>query len=250
MGENILALALISIAALVQGYSGFGFGIVAMALLVLSGLPLESGALMATFVGVAVIATLLWLSWSNGPIHWRGVGLLLIGALIGLPIGYWFLSRFGAGPAPQLVLGTLLILFAIYGLFRRRGTVRLPQTAAIPLGMLSGFVGGAFISGGPPAVVYLSGQADDPRIMKPSIQMILLIILFMRIAFAATLGDLDDTDLWMHTALTIPAALIALWLGHQLSRIGSAGFHRMMAQIALGLFGLLLIGLTLQRGFA
>lgn len=211
--DSVAAILLISFAALVQGYSGFGFGIVAMALLALMRLPLVGGAMVVTFVGTIVVAGLLWLSRKNGKIDWRSIGLLLLGAMLGLPLGYWFLLRFGDLPIGRVVLGVILVTFSTYGLVRKRGTVRMPISAAGPLGLRSGFVGGAFVSGGPPVVVYLNGRAEDPRVMKPSIQAIFLIMLFMRIAMAGAPGDLWSSTVWIQTAMTVPVALAALWGG-------------------------------------
>jgi uncharacterized membrane protein YfcA len=245
--DNLLLVILIGVASLIQGYCGFGFGIVAMALLAMTGMPLEAVALVVTFVGTGVIAWLLWLSWKDGKVVWRAVRSLLIGALFGLPLGYVFLVRFGDQPIGRLVLGVVLLIFSLVGLLKQGGTFRVPHRWGVLMGWLSGVIGGAFVSGGPPVVIYLQGQVDDPRVIKSSIQTVFLLMMFMRIVAAGTTGLLADRSVWWLTFLAVCPAMILLWLGHWLSRFGTASFHRLAAQVMIGLFGLGLIGLNLRE---
>jgi hypothetical protein len=239
----------IAIAAFVQGYGGFGFGIIAMALVGLLSPSLASASTVVMIVATPVVAWLMKLSWRDGPIDWRNIGRLFAGALVGIPLGYWFLLAFGDQPLGRFVLGVVLFGFCVVGLLTGRGRVPMGKAWGLPMGAISGFIGGAFVSGGPPVVVYLYAQGDDPRAMKPTIQVIFLVMLLMRIVAAAGTGALARPRVWMLAGLSLPLATALLAAGHWLSLRAKVTTFRLAVQALIGLFGLLLMALTYPHIF-
>jgi uncharacterized protein len=231
----------IAIAAFVQGYGGFGFGIIAMALVSIVSGNLEASSSVIMIASTILVLWLLKLSWKDGTIDWPNIGRLFFGALIGLPFGYIFLIKFGDLPIGRIALGVVLVGFCIVGLFSGREGLRMKKFFGIPMGILSGFVGGAFVSGGPPVIVYLYGQTKDPRSMKPTIQIIFLIMLLMRLIAAGTTGALWDFGVLKLSAISLPLAALLLTFGHWLSSFVSAKIFRLAVQGLIGLFGVLLI---------
>ncbi len=230
-------------AAFVQGYAGFGFGIVTVGLLaaLLPAGLLEVTAL-ATLLATATMTAFLALSRSRKPVAWRHVARLVAGIALGLPLGLWFVASFSEQPVARLALGGLLLAFAVHAMVGTQRRYRLPPRAAPPLGMLGGFISGAFSTGGPPLVVYLYSQTDDPRDMKATVKATFLITCLYRLGVLSVAKPAMMLGLIPTALLCLPAVLAMLFLGHRLSmRAGVATFHAVVYGL-IGLLGVLTAG--------
>ena len=239
--ETILAVvAAIAVAAFVQGYAGFGIGIVSITLLAF--LPRGMAGLTAVISLCATVAILLLLRLSHAErgVDWASAWRLIAGAAVGMPLGYWFIHAFGDRPVFRIALGAALLAFAGNGLFGRRVQRKLPRWVGVPAGVCSGFLSGAFVSGGPPVVIYLYSRTDDPRDMKATIQFVFLANLAYRHTAIALTGDYTISVLAL-AAWAAPVGAIALYLGHRLSRRGSVALFRKVVFTLIALFGVVLI---------
>ena len=214
----LTAVVMIGVASLVHGYGGFGFGIIGMTGFALLDVDLERMSVVVTICAAVMIARLLLVSRREHPVHWLKMGLLFVGVLAGQPVGYWFIRTFSDHPSVRLVFGAVLVAFALYGLRKRTQRRALPLWSATPIGLLSGFTGGAFVSGGPPTILYLYSQVDDPREMKPTVQAIFLAGVTYRLLLIGTTGAGFSGEILLTAALAVPASLVALTIGHRASR--------------------------------
>ncbi len=153
-GSAALVLAAVSLAGFVQGMTGFGFGLVAMALLPLL-LDIESTANLVLLLNTLATGGMLFVyrkhyAWPMG----RG---LILGCCCGVPLGYYVLVT-----APHRLLlqslGVILIAFAANDLLGRDRGRKLAASLGFPLGLVSGGLGGALNVGGPPAIAYVYAQ--------------------------------------------------------------------------------------------
>jgi uncharacterized membrane protein YfcA len=232
----LAVIVVVALAALIQGYAGFGFGITAVSLFALLPLPIERMTLVITCCAIAVTAAIAVVSHRVGGIDWRRVGLLLVGSMLGMPLGYVFICRFGDRPAFRLALGVTLVAFGLGELLRPGKARRLPAVAGLPVGVLAGFLSGAFTAPGPPVVLYLFSQVDDPRRMKATIQAFFFSSSLWRLAVVGV-GIGYSADILALAGIGILAVLPALVVGHRLSRHGSPARFRRMAGGFLILFG-------------
>ncbi len=240
------AVFAVVLAAAVQGYGGFGFGIVAMAVLAMLRVPMESASAFVTVAATLLVAVLAWLSRRDGKIAWDQVALICAGALVGVPLGYLFLVTFGDQPAGRVVLGLVLVGFCIAGLLKPPAGRGKSSGPALPVGVLSGFLGGAFVTGGPPVVLYLYSRAKDPRTMKPTIQVIFLVVCIFRLATAAGSKVFFRRDVKIASAISAPLALVLLGLGHHLSCKSSPAVFARVVQMIIGLTGAVLVVRAIQ----
>src|SRR5690606_19468104 len=91
-GSAAFLLAAILGAAVVRGFSGFGFSALVVAATGLVSDPLNA---VAVVLFCEVVMTLQAARGIAGHIDWRRVGLLLAGAVIGLPLGVHWLIAIG-----------------------------------------------------------------------------------------------------------------------------------------------------------
>jgi len=98
----------------------------------------------------------------------RATAIMVAGALAGVPIGTWFLSRLDPVTTRWIISGfvTALLALLISG-WRYRGK----DHAAISIGVggLSGFCSGLAQTGGPPIVGYWLGRPIDSKIARANI---------------------------------------------------------------------------------
>jgi len=235
-----VSMALLGIAAFVQGYGGFGFGIVCMSLLVFTPIDLERGAALATMVSLPLIFILMHWSSARAKPRWKLVVVLFVGIMIGQPIGYAMLDTLSGQPIFQVVFGFTLIAFAVYG-FRGRIRHALPSWSALPIGILSGVISGAFISGGPPLVIYLYSRVRDPREMKATVQALFLLGSAFRFVLVLFSEKGVDSNMVSTGLLCLLVVLPILWLAHWLSVKSSTLLFTRVVYALLGAAGLLVI---------
>jgi uncharacterized protein len=154
-----LAIAVFGVfaAALLRGFTGFGFGLAAVPLL---SQVLAPAKVVPFVVVLQVIVGVVGLRSAFRVCNWHAVAGLSPGMVLGIPIGVLALTAFPANPV-RLAIGGV-ILASVLLLWRG---IRLPPrpsrvlTAAV--GLAAGVMNGLASMGGPPIVVYL--MALSPR---------------------------------------------------------------------------------------
>src|SRR5262249_36806640 len=145
-----LSSAAILLAAIVRGFSGFGFSLLSITAISLI-VPVSQIVPSIFLLEVAASLNMIPSIWRD--IHWTSLRWLMVGYVIGLPVGTYLLIAAPTDPA-QIVLGILVIGTAILML---RG-FRLEETpgpaASTATGAASGLLNGAFGIGGPPIVLF------------------------------------------------------------------------------------------------
>src|SRR5215813_7946121 len=121
MGEEIIAAlaaswplllassAAIFLAAVVRGFSGFGFSLLAITAISLF-MPAREIVPSIFLLEVAASLNLIPSIWRE--IDWRGIAFLLVGYVIALPFGVYALANVPAPPM-QLALGLFVISTAL-----------------------------------------------------------------------------------------------------------------------------------------
>jgi len=148
----ICAIALVCGTA--RGFSGFGSALIFMPLASSIAAPRLVAALLLIIDFVAA-APLVPNAWKHA--DRKATAVIVFGALIGVPIGTWFLSRLEPVTTRWIISGfvTALLLLLLSG-WRYRGKDH--ATLSIAIGGLSGFCSGLAQTGGPPIVGYWLGR--------------------------------------------------------------------------------------------
>ncbi len=203
----LVAVGVLSLAGFVQGLTGFGFGLVAMALLPsLLGMP-EAQAIV-TLTGIAACLTRTCISLPH--VQWSSIGRLWLGAAIGVPLGFSLLAA-----APQaLVLRWLgaaicaMVLFEIA--VARRRQVSLPPWTGWGIGLTSGALSGAFNIGGPPLVAYIYDRPWTKEQQVATLNGIFVGSGLIRLALLLGYGELRSTAIESAAWATVPMAAAIL----------------------------------------
>src|SRR3984885_13450500 len=159
----ICAVAFVSGTA--RGFSGFGSALIFMPLASSLAGPRLVAALLLIIDFVAA-APLVPNAWKHA--DRRATGVMVLGALIGVPVGTWFLSRLDPVTTRWIISGfvSALLLLLLSG-WRYRGPDHV--VLSVGIGALSGFCSGLAQTGGPPIVGYWLGRPIASHIARANI---------------------------------------------------------------------------------
>ena len=245
----ILIMSVAALAAFVQGYAGFGYGVLSMTIFSFLALDIERASVVVTLISLAVMGLLFFLSRPTSKMVWKRILLIMCGALIGSPLGYWFIVVYGKQPLFNVVFGIVLLYFSASGILSPHLRRRIHAVLAVGIGTVAGFISGAFVSGGPPVVLYLYSQTGDPREMKASLQAVFFMMSVYRLILVGAGGIGYSKEMLLVSLCAIPAVAAALLVGHALSRRTSAELFRKTVYALLGLIGIILLGRGLRGLF-
>lgn len=216
------------LAGMVRGFAGFGAAMVMT--------PVFS-ALYGPAVGVAlclmleVVVVLPLLPGVVRLVDWRRIGLLLIAAAVGVPIGNLVLTLSEPEPVrwaiSAIVLGAVVLLASGW---RFSGQPRTATTLAA--GASSGFLNGLSGMAGPPiAFYYLAGDETVTRVRANLTTYFVFVDLLAIIFFISR--DLVDWTTGMQALLLAPAVVLGGLLGNHLFPLASESFYRRLALVLL-----------------
>ena len=209
---------LIGLGAFTQGFTGIGFGIIVLAGIAFTPWDFERATVVLNLLLLVLNSSIIYASRKEGRISWRLVGYMLVGAIIGVPLGYRFILVFGNQPVFRLVFGVTLALFAANELFRPRIRRQLNMAFGVFAGVIGGFLSGAFNAAGPPLALFVYSRQPDPRLAKSTLQAVFLSTTIWRLANVMVFGSGITLPVIKIAALTLPVLVGATLLGHGLSR--------------------------------
>ena len=205
----ICAIALVSGTA--RGFSGFGSALIFMPLASSIAAPRLVAALLLVIdlIGSAPLIPNAWKQADR-----RATAIMALGALVGVPIGTWFLSRLEPVTTRWIISAFVfaLLLLLLSG-WRYRGK----DHAAISIGIggLSGFCSGLAQTGGPPIVGYWLGRPIASVIQRANILLFFAASDFFSLVSYALTG-LITMDAIRFSIVVGPIYGIGVWFGASL----------------------------------
>ncbi len=195
-------------AAIVRGYSGFGFSLLSISALSLVFSPAE--IIPSIFLlEIAASIHLLPSIWKD--VHWRSLLPLTLGCLIATPLGVYLLANVPARPMQlalsAFVLAATALLWKGYALKTMPGNIA--STAA---GAASGLANGAFGMGGPPVVLFYFSSPAGNIAGRASLIAFFLITDVIGLANQSVHGLVTRDAAW-HAAWFLPPLIAGVWLG-------------------------------------
>jgi uncharacterized membrane protein YfcA len=139
---------LIGLGAFTQGFTGIGFGIIVLAGIAFTPWDFERATVVLNLLLLVLNGSIIYAGRKDSSINWGVVGYILLGEIIGVPLGYWFILGFGNQPVFRLVFGATLSLFAANELLRPRIRRQLNMAFGLFAGVVGGFLSGAFTAAG------------------------------------------------------------------------------------------------------
>lgn len=206
--EFIIILIVFFISSFVQSLTGFGFAIISIPVLTIfipvkHAIPL--GALCGFVVNFALFIEL------RKSIRFSELKNIFIGALIGVPLGVFFLSKANSGLI-KISLGVILLLFVIYKAALKNVEIKVKPRYAYVAGFFSGLLGGAFNTSGPPVLIYFSMKDYDKVFKKAQITGYFVVLSFFIISIHFITGLTTENVFWDFVK-SVPVVLIGIIIG-------------------------------------
>lgn len=232
----VVVLVVLFAAALTKSVLGFGESLLAVPLLTLL-LDIQTAIPLASLIASSVTILLILQSWRQIDLGatWR----LTLAAVIAIPLGVLGLKRLPMDWTTA-ALGIVLVVIGLY--YLRRPTFRARQGVywTYGCGFLAGILAGAYNMGSPPIIVYGTIRRWPPHQFRSTLQGFFFVVNSMILASHASAG-LWTPQVIQLFVLSIPAMLIAFWLGSRLSeRLATGTFERIL-YVALIVLGVMLI---------
>ncbi len=240
MTESVTTLSLLAaivlFAAFEQTLSGFGFTLIVMPFATIL-LGIQTAAPFGALVGLTLYAINL-LRYRQS-LDWARVARLGVAAAFGVPIGIWLLINLDARVV-KAALGTLLVLFAMYTLTRPRAARAISPRWIYLAGFLSGCLGGAYNTPGPPTVVYGSLQQWRKEEFRAILQALFLITASLTTASHALTQHLTPNVLTLY-AFAVPALIVGILTAAWADRWVNKDRFRVIVNVMILILGLSLL---------
>jgi uncharacterized protein len=191
-----------------RGFSGFGAALIFMPLASSMAAPRLVAALllMIDFVAAAPLVPNAWKQADR-----KATAVMVLGALVGVPIGTYFLSRLDPVTTRWIISAFVcaLLLLLLSG-WRYRGKDH--AAISIGVGTLSGFCSGLAQTGGPPIVGYWLGRPIAPPTARANIVLFFVASDFFSVVSYALTG-LITSDAIRFSLLIGPVYAIGVLIG-------------------------------------
>jgi uncharacterized membrane protein YfcA len=227
--EWAVCAVIMAAASLVLGLAGFGNALVAMAFLPYFMPPATAIAVLTIYTIVFAIAIFVPVRHHLTP---GGVALLIVGTVLGTPLGVWILVTVSASALDRIIGATLVVVVLLEwaGVYPERLTGR---RWSIGAGLCAGMMGGAVGMPGPPVVLYSTTQGWSPRTIKANLQVFFFV---NQVAILAGYwwAGLLSREVWRLSASFALPAVAGTALGILLfTRVDHARFRRVVFAVLL-----------------
>ena len=237
----IWLISAVLVAGLVRGFSGFGSALIIM--------PVASSVLAPLEAIIFLTAAELLGPLPNLPAAWREgapgeIGLMLFGALLGLPVGLWCLTLFDPVLFGWLVsaLGPVLLALVMAG-WRYRGALNGPLV--LGTGGLGGFLTGFIGIPGPPVIMLYMASTRAISVIRANFLLYLLGIDLMLFPLLIGAGLMAWPIFALGLCVGLPYVL-ANMLGARLFNPEAARLFRIVAYVVIAASAI--VGLPLWKG--
>ena len=232
----LFTIGILFVSTFIRSATGFGDALLAMPLLVLT-VGLQTATPLVAFVASTISLTILVREWRT--LELRGMWRLIFSTFIGIPLGLVLLN-FAPEKLAKAILGTLLILYGLYGL----SGLSLPQIRDEKLagifGFIAGVLGGAYNTNGPPIVIYGTLRRWSPDYFRVNLQGYFFLTNWLIIVGHGLAGLWTSQVLQLYV-YSLPAVVTGILIGEMVNkRIPKAMFSRLV-YILLVVIGVLFV---------
>ncbi|MFO7697852.1 MAG: sulfite exporter TauE/SafE family protein [Anaerolineae bacterium] len=230
--DTLTILLIILLSGLIQGITGFGFGLFAMGALVLI-MPVRDATVIVAILSLGSAALNLSSVWKQIP--WRDSWPVVLPAIPATIAGVLMLQIV---PTQVLKAGVALMILAgcaVTFWHPARPLVSRPNPAAYLTGIVGGIFGGALNMGGPPIVLYTLLRGWDKTEAKCIMSSFFLVTGVLRVGTHAVTGAATWPLVQTALLLLIPA-LAATFVGvHVFRRLSTRSFRYAAAGLLVAL---------------
>lgn len=219
--EFALLVAIVTVAGIVRGFSGFALSALVMAAATLILPPVE------------LIPLCWWLEMTASALMVRGgwkeadrrvVWGLVIGSTCGVPLGLWLTTSVPADTSKLIAL-CVIIALALTQLLKVRLAVLATRAGLYLSGLVAGIVTGLAHVGGMVVALYVLAQDSPAAKMRAALVMFLFLSSLTSMVTQLLFGVMTQTAALRGLALALPCAA-GVWIGTRFFTDRWAGYYK------------------------
>jgi uncharacterized protein len=228
--RSLLVFIAVFFGSLVVGATGFGSAAVAGAIMLFWLVPVSAVPILiaASFTTQLISLGQLW-----HILRWRGCLPLLLGGLIGIPLGVLLLQRADAD-AFRVVFGIFLVCWSGYVLLRPQlRFYKKNSTADFFVGITGGITGGAIAFPGAIPAIWCTLTRNSKEEQRGTIQAFIFIMQLCTLGYLAANSMIGRTFVPDYLKM-LPAIMLGTFVGvHLFTKINEASFRRLILLLLL-----------------
>ena len=241
MTGTLVGVGAFCVAGLVQGCTGFGCALVAAPCLLMY---FEPTFVVAVITLMSLVNTSLVSFQARRHVLPRLVGPLALGGVVGSPVGITLLVVLNPDWL-KVGVAAFVVAFALVLLSGWSKPIPNPKWSLLPIGLVSGILGGTTGISGPPVILFLANQGTPKEVFRGNIACYFTMVSCMAIS-VLTYKGLVGPEVLLKAGIFLPAMLAGTYLGVKLSHHVSEGHFRKGVVIGVGAMGLMLLATSLR----
>jgi uncharacterized membrane protein YfcA len=233
----VLATCIIIFACFIRATTGFGQNLIMTPILLLI---LDPKSVVAISIFLGLFSSLCMLPFCYKELDMKKIVPLIVGSLIGIPIGTYIIVVISASGLKMLI-GSLCVVLAIPLAMGWSLPLRREKLIGGIVGFLSGFFTSSTSIGGPPAVLYMHNQNWGKESIRSNLNIFFVIAGIITITSLYLAGVVNWDDM-LQTISLVPALLAGLGIGILVFPHISGRFFRLISMaivIIAGIIGVL-----------
>ncbi len=208
MNDSYLIAIILFIAGFVESFLGFGSALLAMPFLTIL-LGVRTATPLFAFVTLPVSLVVFFQMKKHFQL--KRLLYLIIGSLIGIPLGIFFIKYIDEKIAGK-ILACLLIGYSLYSLTFQEIVFELGTMGKLIFSTFIGFINGAFNLTGPLLVIYSNSRNWSNNQMKNALASYFIITAVFRIIFNTIFGLMTEAVVKIFV-YSLPVLVISALLG-------------------------------------
>jgi uncharacterized protein len=227
----VFAAVVVLIAAIVRGFSGFGFSlltIIALSLVLPPATIVPAMFMLEIAAGVHLLPGI----WRD--VHWRAISVLFVAVTLAMPLGVYALATL---PADGMKIALSIVVMVAAGLLLAGYRLtRMPTTAeTVATGVAAGLLNGAFGIGGPPIIIFFLGSPLALAAGRASMIAIFLGMDLVGLPLLWLFGILGRESLVLF-AVMLPVLVLGIGIGNRLvGRLPEPTVRRTVLVLLMGM---------------
>ena len=226
MDLPVLGWVILPLCALLIGFSKTALGGVALIAVVLAAQVVSTKDSTGLVLVLLLVGDLVATWTYRHDVDWRLIVRLIPPVLVGIGLGALFLSWVD-GPVLKRTMGVILLVLLVIGLWPDKLAAHRPSVG-MAYGGLAGFTTMVANGGGPPMSLYLLARKYDKLRFLGTTAWFFFAVNLIKLPVSIGLG-IVRTDTVLLAAPLAPIVLLGTWLGRVLiKRIDQATFDRLV----------------------
>jgi uncharacterized membrane protein YfcA len=235
-GTLLLVAGIILVASMVKGLTGFGFALTSLPMLSLFLAP-KTAVPLITVCSVFLDGYTLYEAREH--VQYKKIIPLVVSGIAGMVLGTYFLVSLDS-QIIKLVIGVITVLFTVASFMGVKREISNTRLASIPVGLMSGILGGSMSISGPPIVLFFNNQNVEKMVFRAN-----LIAYFFCLYFATVpayiLNDLITVELVKSSAVLVPVMFMGATIGIRLSKKLDENVFKRIALLLILITGVMAI---------